>query len=57
MTIFRSKKNGLLYTIERVSPMKVLGQWYEAKPYKHSKSIGSKLTGVKLEDFEVVAVK
>ena len=51
MKIFRSKKNGLLYTIAFHARWT---QSYFATPYNHTTKIGNK-NGVKLEDFEVVA--
>lgn len=60
MTLFRYKKNGLLYTIERVSPPRVLGFWYVAVPYRHSVAIGLRggnrfKSNMSLSDFEEVA--
>jgi len=67
MTLFRYRKNGLLYTIYRVTPRQILGRWYEAHPYRHNTHIGMKRPGanlprgvvfypeMKLEDFEEVA--
>lgn len=63
MTIYRYKKNGLLYTIHRVSPMRVSGHWYEAHPYRHSTEIGIThknrfrqfRSNMSLEDFVPVA--
>jgi hypothetical protein len=40
MTLFRFKGNGLLYTIERVSPRQMTGSWHEAMPYRHNVNIG-----------------
>ncbi len=60
MTIFRYKKNGLLYIIT-----KDRGNRYKAHPYKHSVEIGVMFTSharyrdfksnMTLEDFEAVA--
>ena len=67
MTLFRYKKNGLLYTIYRVTPRHVMGWWYEAHPYRHNVNIGMKRPGpvqpknvcfypnMSLNDFEEVA--
>lgn len=40
MTLFRYKKNGLLYTITRAGPRG--GYVYRAHPYKHAVEIGIK---------------
>lgn len=63
MTLFRYKGNGLLYTIYRVSPLRVSGHWYEAHPYKHNTEIGITQkkrfrefrVNMSLDDFEEVA--
>jgi hypothetical protein len=64
MTIFRYKKNRLLYTITREGPRG--GYSYKAHPYKHNVEIGVIYTshsryrdfkvGMSLKDFEVVAI-
>jgi hypothetical protein len=60
VTLFRYKRNGLLYTIERVSPPRVTGEWYEAIPYRHTVAIGLRggnqfKSNMSLSDFEEVA--
>ena len=64
MTIFRYRKNGLLYTLYRVSPPKMIGRWYEAYPYQHDVFIGKKNSkgekvvfkaSMSLNDFENIA--
>lgn len=65
MTIFRYKKNGLLYTITRDAGR--LGTSYKAHPYKHNVEIGVMFTSharyrdfksnMSLDDFEVVAFR
>jgi hypothetical protein len=59
MTLFRYKKNGLLYTITT----NVHGRGHKVFPYKHSVEIGVSLrrrfrdfkSNMNMNDFEVVA--
>jgi hypothetical protein len=61
MTLFRYKKNGLLYTIT----VNGHGRGYKAHPYKHDAEIGISFTshsrfrdfksGMAMDDFEVVS--
>lgn len=53
MTIFRHRKNGLLYSIAIVSPRSYTGQWYGATPYFPNN--GKIIKNSKLKDFMVVA--
>lgn len=63
MTIYRYKKNGLLYTITREGPRR--GYSYKAHPYKHSVEIGVTYgshgryrdfkTNMSMNDFEIVS--
>ena len=55
MTIFRHKKNGLLYTIELVTPPRFTGSWYEAQPYNHSTLAYPRKKHADLADFQAVA--
>lgn len=62
MKIFRSKKNGKLYTLEKVSPARAPGSWYEATPYNHSIPAGHKNATslrtkrtVNIRNFEIVS--
>lgn len=43
MTLFRYKKNGLLYTVQHVRDK--MGLRYEAHPYKHTVYIGNQRPG------------
>ncbi len=54
MTIYRHKKNGLLYTIEKVSPRMYTGLWYEAKPFNHDTPVYPRKTHVDVKEFEAV---
>ncbi len=54
MTIFRHKKNGLLYTIEKVSPRMVLGSWHEAKPFNHDTPVYARKKHVDMNEFVAV---
>ena len=63
MTIFRNKKNGLLYTITREGPRG--GYSYKAHPYKHGIEIGVTWSShgryrdfkanMSMNDFEIVS--
>jgi hypothetical protein len=60
MTLFRYKKNGLLYTIEHVTPSRMTGHWYEAIPFRHTVAIGLRggnrfKSNMSLNDFVEVA--
>jgi hypothetical protein len=60
MTIFRSKKNGLLYLVWQLMGW---NRGYVAEPYGHSVPVKHKKAGpglsdtVKLDDFEPVAYR
>ena len=69
MTIYRYKKNGILYLIYKCSPRACLGSFFEAIPYNHNIFIGlqkgykpfskkgvSFKVNMSLNDFEKVAV-
>lgn len=55
MNIYRHKKNGLLYTLEKVSPRMVLGSWHEAKPFNHDTPVYVRKTHVDMKEFVAVA--
>lgn len=62
MTVFRYKRNGMLYLLARVSPSKVTGSWMEAVPFNHTQTIGLRggnkfKSNMSIEDFEAVSIK
>ena len=69
MTLYRYRKNGLLYLIYKCQPRQWTGMFYEAVPYNHSTYIGRVRSyqpgkkgcvfksNMKLDDFEIVANK
>lgn len=62
MTVYRYKKNGMLYLLSRVNPSKVMGSWMEAVPFNHMHTIGMRggnqfKSNMSLNDFEPVSIK
>lgn len=50
MTLFRYKKNGLLYTITREGAR--FGSGYKVHPYNHDVEIGVSFKGRRFRDFK-----
>lgn len=55
MNLYRSKKDGQLDLLYRVSPRMFTGHWYEAVPYFPNQ--GTHLLKAKFDDFYIIANK
>jgi hypothetical protein len=54
MTIYKYKKNGLMYLLYIVTPPKILGRYLKAEPYLHNTEISK---DINLEDFVEVGTR